>query len=52
MVVRLFFVVAQAADGFLRSADQVLPASLCGVVAAMEAAEVGRFELKQQDISC
>ncbi len=38
---------AQAAHGFLRSVDQVLPASWCGMVAATEAAEVGRFKLGQ-----
>ncbi len=47
VVIRLFLIVAQAARGFLRSVAQALPASKCGIVAATEAAEVGRFRLGQ-----
>ncbi len=47
MVIRFVLVVAQAARGFLRSVDQGLPALQCGMMAAVETAEVGRFSLGQ-----
>ncbi len=50
MVVRLFFIVAQTARIFLRSVDQIRPASKCGVAAAAAAEEAGRLGLRQQDI--
>ncbi len=50
VAVLVFLVVAQTTHGFLRSVDQALLASLCGVVAATEAAVVSGFSLGQQDM--
>ncbi len=50
VVKRVFLGVTQAADSFLRSANQALPGSLCGVVATSKAAAVDHFRLRQQDI--
>ncbi len=50
MIARLFITVAHAACRFLRSADQILSASLYGVMAATKAAEVGCLQVGQQEI--
>ncbi len=42
VVVRLLLIVARPTHSFLRSADPVLTASPCEVVAGSKAAEVGR----------
>ncbi len=46
----MIFIVAQAKPSSLRSLDQILPASKCGVVAATEAVGVDRLGVGQQDV--
>ncbi len=50
MIERIFLVVAQAARSFLRSVDQFLQMSKCGLVASTAAAEVSHLGLGQLDV--